>query len=1112
MNKFFIKFSVLFTLIAFFASEMVNAQTTRNVGNYSELTAAITASANNDIINFTDNIVISNEITVDKSLVFNGNDYTISVETTGLSDDGVINDNPSTYRVFNINVSGGTVFINNLTIKGGATGSGSGIYISSGTTVKISESLIRNCKSTSGGGGIVNQGTLFLSKVKLFRNAASYGGGFLNHSTMFVEYTSITENRSTSTGGGGGGGENSGYIYFNNSTFSNNQSTEIGGGINNNSGTIWAVNTTFTGNVAFGNYPGGAIGNNGGTIKLANCLFAYNYRRDGGSVTNPTSYALNDIGVYSGSYAEAYYCLFQSLDGVSSDASNVQYTGAADGSDNNLIAGGSYTKIKNGEGEEIGTAKVFQPFLVKAANGIETIPLYENGFATQATNRGTRTGYTNNNGVNPVMGYYDGSSWIAMTGTNPQNYEVLVDQEENTRTDPTTRGATETEASDLFMLKITSTPNGNVDGASIFGDVYVSGTVVTITAYAADGYKFDSWNYQLGGTGTASSDNPYNVTVDRDITLEPVFSALGAGEYSITYFGNGNTGGNAPDYAIYTGTTTILGKNTLVKTGYEFQNWNTEEYGGGTTYNEGDVYSAGSNLELYAQWEEVSAPLTPVATAATNITGTSFTANWNAVADATGYYLDVDDNADFSSPITGYNNLDVSDVLTYNVTGLNPVTTYYYRIRAYNAGGTSDNSNVINLTTTKLDQTITFGTLDAKTYGDASYTISATATSGLDVVFTSSNTNIATCTGTNGTTITIIGAGNCDIYANQAGNDSYNPAPQVTQNLTVNKKALTLTDASVTDKVYDATTDAEITGTLTGIIGSETVTLIGTGNFASANIGTGIAVTSTSTLGGADAGNYTLTQPTGLTGDITAKELTVTDASVTDKVYDATTDAEITGTLTGIIGSETVTLIGTGNFASANVGTGIAVTSTSTLGGADAGNYTLTQPTGLTGDITAKEITVTADANQSKYFGEDDPVFTYTESPNLETGDSFTGALSRVAGEDIGFYAITIGSLTAGSNYSITFVSEDFEIKAPENVKNLSETEISVYPNPTTGIFTIETEGNFDVTITDISGKEILKFQNFKTSKVDLSDNANGVYFIKFQNNETVKTVKIIKQ
>jgi outer membrane protein assembly factor BamB len=49
--------------------------------------------------------------------------------------------------------------------------------------------------------------------------------------------------------------------------------------------------------------------------------------------------------------------------------------------------------------------------------------------------------------------------------------------------------------------------------------------------------------------------------------------------------------------------------------------------------------------------------------------------------------------------VPGYQNRNVGNVVSYNVTGLNASTTYRYRLRAYNAGGASGNSNVVNVTT-----------------------------------------------------------------------------------------------------------------------------------------------------------------------------------------------------------------------------------------------------------------------------------------------------------------------------------------------------------------------------------------------------------------------------
>ena len=86
--------------------------------------------------------------------------------------------------------------------------------------------------------------------------------------------------------------------------------------------------------------------------------------------------------------------------------------------------------------------------------------------------------------------------------------------------------------------------------------------------------------------------------------------------------------------------------------------------------------------------------------------------------------------------------------------------------------------------------------------------------------------------------------------------------------------------------------------------------------------------------------------------------------------------------------------------------------------------------------ITAMTITVTASAGQTKVYGTADPAaFTYTSVPAVGTvlpngaTVSFTGALTRAAGENVGPHAIQQGTL-ANSNYNITFVSNNFIITA----------------------------------------------------------------------------------
>ena len=89
----------------------------------------------------------------------------------------------------------------------------------------------------------------------------------------------------------------------------------------------------------------------------------------------------------------------------------------------------------------------------------------------------------------------------------------------------------------------------------------------------------------------------------------------------------------------------------------------------------------------------------PNAQSATNITFNSFTAHWGSVSNATGYQLDVATNNTFTNYVPGYQNLDVGNVTSYQVTGLSGNTTYYYRVRAYNTCVTSSNSSVKNVKT-----------------------------------------------------------------------------------------------------------------------------------------------------------------------------------------------------------------------------------------------------------------------------------------------------------------------------------------------------------------------------------------------------------------------------
>jgi hypothetical protein len=373
------------------------------------------------------------------------------------------------------------------------------------------------------------------------------------------------------------------------------------------------------------------------------------------------------------------------------------------------------------------------------------------------------------------------------------------------------------------------------------------------------------------------------------------------------------------------------------------------------------------SYQVYWNWLTPPAPSVAVAS---SVAASSFTANWsNSDGNyrVTNYRLTVATDSGFSNIVSGYNNLDVGTSTSRSVTGLNPGSTYYYRVTSANEAGTSGNSGTTSTTLPKLDQTITFTAPSTKTYGDADFGLGATASSGLGVSY-SILSGPATLNGGN---LTVIGAGTVSVRASQSGNSSYNAAPNVDRSFTVNAKALTIT-AAAKSKVY-GDGDPALTYSTNGLVGSDTTSGALTRD-AGSTIGAYAISQGTVTAGT----NYSTTY-NGSDLTISPKPLTVTGVAVTTKTYDGSTAATVTGSLVGVVGGDTVTLSGTGIFNTKAVGSDKPVTSTCSLGGTSAFNYSLTQPSGLTGNITERALAVRATGINKAYDGNTDATVTLSD-------------------------------------------------------------------------------------------------------------------------------------
>ena len=194
----------------------------------------------------------------------------------------------------------------------------------------------------------------------------------------------------------------------------------------------------------------------------------------------------------------------------------------------------------------------------------------------------------------------------------------------------------------------------------------------------------------------------------------------------------------------------------------------------------------------------------------------------------------------FSATITGFVNSETSSVVSgaasfsttatsTSVVGTYPITPTVGTLTATNYAFTTFNNGV--LTVGQVSQTITFGALSDKTYGDASFNVSATASSGLSPSFTivSGPATIS------GSTITLTGTGTVVVSANQNGNDNYAAATTVEQRFTVGRNTPTIIWATPKAITYGTilsadqfNANASVVGTFVYSPSSGTILSVGT--------------------------------------------------------------------------------------------------------------------------------------------------------------------------------------------------------------------------------------------------------------------------------------------
>jgi YDG domain-containing protein/Big-like domain-containing protein len=355
---------------------------------------------------------------------------------------------------------------------------------------------------------------------------------------------------------------------------------------------------------------------------------------------------------------------------------------------------------------------------------------------------------------------------------------------------------------------------------------------------------------------------------------------------------------------------------------------------------------------------------------------------------------------------------------------------------------------------TQTSVTRTFGT-NPSIYGDnLTFNAAVTATSGNpsnvgSVTFKRGATTLCSNVslgGTNGNTASCstsaLEVGSHSITAQYSGTTTGSPTfdPSTSSALahSVDKKNLTVEGAVADDKAYDGSTAATVDfegASLEGVVEGDSVSIDGSGyaaEFASEDVGSDIAVTVTGVaLGGADAGNYTVSQPAGLEADITARNLTVT-ANGVNKVYDGTTDATVTLSTDKVTGDAVSADYSSASFTDKHVGTskGVHVGGIS-ISGDDASNYNLLNTTATTtANITAKAVTGKFDAANKVWDGNTSATITKREVVGVVAGDNveLSGGTATFDNANVGQdKTVTLSGATLSGadtgNYSLSSVA-----------------------------------------------------------------------------------------
>jgi len=518
-----------------------------------------------------------------------------------------------------------------------------------------------------------------------------------------------------------------------------------------------------------------------------------------------------------------------------------------------------------------------------------------------------------------------------------------------------------------------------VSNGTLFGsDSLTGGTFAFTDKNVGAGNKTVTATGVTVNDGNSGGNYKVSYVDNTTSTINQADLTLSTSNVSKTYDG----GTSASGTATATNGTQLFGSDSLTGGTFAFTNKNVGAgnktvTATGITVNDGN---SGGNYKV----SYVDNTSSTINQASLTLSGTR---SYDATTTVAGAVLTAAGVNGESFTVTGLG--DSSNLASKNVqTGSTLASVTGLALGASNNGGLASNYNVLStkgsaVSISQADLQVTGLSASSRAYdGTTIATLTGTAAVaalGSDKVTLDGSASGVFMTKNAGTNIGVTVSGNT-LSGADAGNYNLKQATGLKADIT--PRALTITGSTAADKIYDGSTTASVTaGTLSGFVKGESVSVASTSaSFDTKNVGDKKVVTVNYTL--ADglvlnsalvkalaksgdnglASNYVATET--LSASITKADLLVTGLSASNKTYDGTTAATLTGTATvAALKGDKVAVdgIATGVFADKAIGSDIAVTvSGNTLSGLDAGNYKLVQQTGLKASITRPEPIATA--------------------------------------------------------------------------------------------------------------------------------------------------------